>query len=365
MFKLQELLRNNIKNLIPYSSARNEFKGIANLYLDANENSYGSPLATSLDGSITENVNRYPDPYQSELKKAIAALKDIDPECIFLGNGSDECIDLIYRCFCEPRRDNVIICPPTYGMYEVSGNINDIEVRKVPLQPDFQLNLTAIEKQIDGNTKIAWICSPNNPTGNAMDQTQIRSLLENFPGIVVLDEAYVDFSTEPSFIAYLNEFPNLVILQTFSKAWALAGLRLGMAFASKEVIEVFNKVKPPYNISSATQEYVIKALATPGATGRQTASIVKNRNKLAASLQTLGITEKVYASEANFLLVKFYNAKSVYQFLLANGIVVRDRSNVLMCDNCLRLTVGTSSENTMLIDTLKNYAYEYEKSLIS
>jgi histidinol-phosphate aminotransferase len=365
MFRLEDIVRKNIKNLIPYSSARNEFNGSASVYLDANENSFGSPLSFSSPTGIDVSYNRYPDPYQSELKKAIGRIKKMDEENIFLGNGSDECIDLLFRCFCEPRKDNVVICPPTYGMYEVSGNINDVEVRKVPLRSNFQLDSIGIEKLIDHNTKIVWLCSPNNPTGTTIERTDIFSLLKKFSGIVVLDEAYIDFSGEPSFLNLLEEYPNLVVLQTFSKAWALAGLRLGMAFASREIICVLNKVKPPYNINSVTQDYILKALVNLNIINEQIASILQNRSKLAAALQELDITVKVFASDANFLLVKMKDAKAVYQYLLTKGIVVRDRSNVLLCENCLRITVGTTAENNMLMNALKTYTTQYEKDSIS
>lgn len=252
MFNIDALVRSNIKMLSPYSSARDEFQGKASVYLDANENSLGSPLM--------KWYNRYPDPLQQDVKKKISFIKKIPPDQIFLGNGSDEPIDILLRCFCEPMVDEIIIMPPTYGMYEVSANINNVAIRKVPLTPSFQIDLEQLELSIQPNTKIIWICSPNNPTGNSMDRGSIEIILNNFDGLVVIDEAYINFSRQKSFVAVLNEYPNLVVMQTLSKAWGLAGLRMGMAFASTEIVAVMNKVKPPYNISAPVQELALKAL---------------------------------------------------------------------------------------------------------
>lgn len=347
-FDVQKLLRENIRNLTPYSSARDEFTGIAQVYLDANENSLGSPL--------TKWYNRYPDPYQQQLKKEISKIKNIAANHIFLGNGSDECIDVLFRCFCTPAKDNIIICPPTYGMYEVSANINDIAIRKVPLLPGFQLDLVHIETLIDENTKLMWICSPNNPTGNSMHREDIETILNNFNGLVVVDEAYINFSRHKSFIQELNDYPNLVVLQTFSKAWGLAGLRLGLAFASKEIIGVMNKVKPPYNISEATQQLALKAIENVDQVNDMIYELVNMRNALKEVLESLPAVEKVYPSDANFLLVKTNDARKAYQFLLSKSIVIRDRSNVLLCDDCLRITIGTEEENTKLVDALIEYS---------
>jgi histidinol-phosphate aminotransferase len=344
MFNLSNLLRENIKKLTPYSSARDEFSGEAKVFLDANENSLGSPL--------TKWYNRYPDPYQHEVKDAISQVKGITHEHIFLGNGSDECIDLLFRCFCEPRKDNVIICPPTYGMYEVSANINDVEVRKAPLLEDFQLDLIHLENLVDTNTKLIWICSPNNPTGNSIKREDILTVLNNFSGIVVIDEAYINFARQKTFIQELAEYPNLVIMQTFSKAWGLAALRLGMAFSSSEIIAVMNKVKPPYNINQATQELALKALEEVGQVNDMIKELVDMREALIDVFHQIPIVEKVYPSDANFILVKIKEARRVYEYLLTKGIVVRDRSNVKLCDNCLRITVGTEKENTILVDAL-------------
>jgi len=343
-FDVQQLLRDNIRRLTPYSSARDEFTGKALINLDANENSLGSPL--------TRWYNRYPDPYQHLAKEAISKIKGIPAQNIFIGNGSDECIDLLYRCFCNPGTDNVIICPPTYGMYEVSANINDVEVRKAPLLDDFQLNLAHIETLIDGHTKIIWICSPNNPTGNSINRQDIEMVLNNFNGIVVIDEAYINFSKQKPFIQELPEYPNLVVLQTFSKAWGLAGLRLGLAFASTSIIQVINKVKPPYNISQVAQELVLQAVREVEQVNDMITELVSMRDALSEVLAQMPVVEKVFPSDANFILVKIKEARKVYEFLLSKSIVVRDRSNVLLCNDCLRITIGTEQENTALVDAL-------------
>jgi histidinol-phosphate aminotransferase len=327
MFDLDKLVRENIKNLTPYSSARDEFIGEAKVFLDANENALGSPLM--------KWYNRYPDPHQVKVKEAISKVKSVDPATIFLGNGSDECIDLLYRCFCKPGEDNVVVCPPTYGMYEVSANINDIQVRKAPLLADFQLDLVHLENLVNEQTRIIWICSPNNPTGNSMDRDDIETVLNNFDGLVVVDEAYVNFSRQKSFIQELDDYPNLVVLQTFSKAWGLAGLRLGMAFASEEIISVLNRVKPPYNVNQATQELAIAALEEVGQVNDMIKELVQMRVALKGVFEKIPYVQKVYPTDANFLLVKVAEAKELYEYLLSKGIVVRDRSNVLLCDNCL------------------------------
>lgn len=346
-FDLNSLVRQNIRDLVPYCSARDEFKGEAKIFLDANENSLGSPLV--------KWYNRYPDPLQLPLKKAVSKIKGLPQEHIFFGNGSDECIDLLYRCFCEPGRDNVIICPPTYGMYEVSGHINDIEVRRARLLPDFQLHIGQIEQLIDEHSKIIWICSPNNPTGNSMQRGDIETILNNFNGLVVIDEAYINFSRHKSFLQELPDYPNLVVLQTFSKAWGLAGLRLGMAFASRAIIELLNKVKPPYNINQATQELALASLDEVDQVNGMIRELVNMRNALVNVLERLPIVERVYPSDANFLLVKVKNARQVYEYLLTKAIVVRDRSNVQLCEDCLRITIGTEDEITILVKALREY----------
>jgi histidinol-phosphate aminotransferase len=346
MTDINLLLRDNIKKLIPYASARDEFSGSANIFLDANENSLGSP--------ITPPYNRYPDPHQIKIKERLTQIKGLPPRHIFLGNGSDECIDLLYRAFCNPGGDNVIIHPPTYGMYEVSAHINDIEVRRAPLTEDFELDLAALEDLVDQQTKLIWICSPNNPTGNAFNRRDIETILNNFNGLLVIDEAYINFSRQQSFIGELTEYPNLVILQTLSKAWGMAGLRLGMAFASDMIIDVLNRIKPPYNIGQATQELVLKALEETTRVNEMIKEIVRMRNELAEKISRLSSVINVYPSEANFLLVKIKDARRIYETLINKGIVVRDRSSAPGCTDCLRITVGTKEQNDKLLETLVN-----------
>lgn len=347
MFNLNTLVRENIAKLTPYSSARDEFSGEAKVFLDANENSLGSPLK--------KWYNRYPDPHQKSVKEKLAQVKGISTEHIFLGNGSDECIDLLYRCFCNPGKDNIIICPPTYGMYEVSANINDIAVKKIALLPNFQLDLSGIEDAIDEQTKLIWICSPNNPTGNSLNRIDIETLLNNFKGLVIVDEAYINFSKQKSFVQELTEYPNLVVLQTLSKAWGLAGLRLGMAFASASIIDILNRVKPPYNISQATQELVLTALEEVGQVNDMIRLLVDMRDALAEVFASMPTVETVYPSDANFILVKIKDARAVYEFLLTRGIVLRDRSNVQLCNDCLRITVGSEQDNTLLVDAMQDW----------
>jgi len=347
MFDLSQLLRENVRQLVPYSSARDDFKGEAQVFLDANENSLGSPL--------TKWYNRYPDPHQWKVKEALGKIKGIAPQHIFLGNGSDECIDLLFRAFCVPGKDNVIINPPTYGMYEVSAHINDIEVRRAVLLDDFQLDLVHLERLVDERTKIIWICSPNNPTANSMNRQDIEVILNNFSGLVVVDEAYINFSRHRSFIQELTDYPNLVVLQTMSKAWGLAGLRLGMAFASEAIIKVYNKVKPPYNVNQATQELALAALGEVEQVNEMIRALVVMREQLARELGGLSFVLNVYPSDANFLLVRVTDARGLYAYLLVDGIVVRDRSKVELCGGCLRITVGTERENAELITALRRY----------
>ena len=344
MFDLDTLLRPNIKNLVPYSSARDEFKGEAKIFLDANENSFGSPLK--------KWYNRYPDPLQLKVKEKISGIKQVPVENIFLGNGSDECIDILIRAFCEPGKDNIITCPPTYGMYEVSANINDVHVNKVTLTPAFQLDLEAIEKAIDDNTKMIFLCSPNNPTGNSLIRDDVETLLNNYFGIVVIDEAYINFSQHRSFLREMREYPNLVIMQTLSKAWGLAALRVGMAFASKEIIAIMNKIKPPYNINQASQELVLVALEEVGQVNEMIRTIVEERARLEQNLMEIPFVVQVFPSDANFLLVEIINAREIYEYLLEKQIVVRDRSKVELCEGCLRITVGTPDENDKLVAAL-------------
>lgn len=347
-FNLDSLVRENIKRMTPYSSARHEFSGAATIFLDANENSFGSPLP--------QNYNRYPDPLQLPLKEKISSIKGVPVQNIFLGNGSDEAIDLLFRIFCEPGKDNIIIFPPTYGMYEVCAEVNNIEVKKVPLTTSFQLDLDAIEASVNEHTKLIFVCSPNNPTGNSINRSDIEVLLNNFNGIVVIDEAYINYAKQKTFIPELTEYPNLVILQTLSKAWGLAGLRLGMAFAGQPLIDYMNKVKYPYNINSATQQLALEALGNISSVNNWTKTTVDQKEFLAAELLKLPITKTVYPSDANFILVRLTGAKKIYEYLSAKGIIVRDRSKVILCDDCLRITIGTPEENKQLIEALKQYA---------
>ena len=347
MFNINNILRENIKNLKPYSSARDEFQGEASVYLDANENAFGSPLDTS--------YNRYPDPMQYQVKMRLSEIKGVPPRNIFLGNGSDEAIDILFRSFCNPGVDNVILVPPTYGMYEVSANINDVEARKVNLTDDYQLNLDGIAEAIDKNTKLIFICSPNNPTGNSINRDDIETLLANFQGLVVVDEAYINFSRQKTFIQELTEYANLVVLQTLSKAWGLAGLRVGMAFASEEIIEVMNRVKPPYNINEASQQLALQALQNIEQVNDWIKETLLQRDKLVIQLKEFDFVIDIYPSDANFILVKTTDAKGIYMFLVQNGIIVRDRSKVELCEGALRITVGTPQENDILVNTLKNF----------
>lgn len=347
MFGLQSLIRENIRGLKPYSSARSEFAGSAEVFLDANENAFGSPAG---DGH-----NRYPDPLQTELKKRIAEINDVSPSQIFVGNGSDEAIDLLFRIFCEPGRDDVIICPPTYGMYRVSAEINDVGIREVPLTGDFQLDVPKIVEAADEKTKLLFICSPNNPTGNSMRRGDIITIADKFRGIVVLDEAYVHFSKEPSLIGEIVNLPNLVVLQTFSKAWAMAGLRVGLAFASGDIIDLLNHVKPPYNVSGIAQRAVLDALARAGEVEQWIVETLRGREMLNEELSRFDFVEKLYPSDANFVLLKVNDANAIYDYLVREKIVVRNRSNVEFCEGCLRITVGTAVENARLLEALKNY----------
>ena len=347
MYDINNLLRENIKNLTPYSSARDEYQGEASVFLDANENAFGSPLDTA--------YNRYPDPMQYQVKMRLSEIKGVPARNIFIGNGSDEAIDILFRSFCNPGVDNVIIVPPTYGMYQVSANINDVEARKVLLTEEYQLNLEGIAEAIDEHTKLIFICSPNNPTGNSINRDDIETLLANFNGIVVIDEAYINFSRQKTFIQELTEYANLVVLQTLSKAWGLAGLRVGMAFASEEIIEVMNKVKPPYNVNEASQQLALEALNNVQQVNDWIKETLVQRDKLVLALKDFNFVLDIYPSDANFILVKTTDAKGIYNFLVQNGIIIRNRTNVELCEGCLRITIGTPNENKILIDTLQQY----------
>ena len=346
-FDLNKIVRENVKRLIPYSSARNEYDAAARIFLDANENSFGSPTA--------DNYSRYPDPQQNAIKKKVASLNDVECSQIFIGNGSDEVIDLLIRVFCRPGIDNIVICPPTYGMYEVSASINDVAVKRANLTPDFALDTAVINRTIEENTKLIFLCSPNNPTGNYLSLDDILKITASFPGIVVVDEAYIHFSEQPSLISEISRYQNLVVLQTFSKAWGLAGLRVGIAFANREVISLLNKIKPPYNVSQIAQDMVLDALENQLAVEKTIAEIKHERSRLAEGLIQLPCVERVYPSEANFLLVKMEDANEIYRFLVDRQIVVRNRSNVILCDGCLRITVGTPNENESLLTELTEY----------
>ncbi len=346
-FNLEELVRRNIKEMKAYSSARHEFSGIARVFLDANENAAGSPLRV--------NYNRYPDPLQTMVKEKISSIKGLPVQNIFTGNGSDEAIDLLFRVFCEPGKDNVLLFPPTYGMYEVCAGMNDIKIKKVLLQENFQLDLPAIEEAIDADTKLIFICSPNNPTGNSINREDIEIVLNNFDGLVIIDEAYINYARQRSFIPGLAEYPNLVILQTLSKAWGLAGLRLGMAFASASIISYLDKIKYPYNINTATQQLVLEALENTEQINTWIQATVEQRAWLLNKLQQLPFVEHIYPSDANFILVRVDKVKQVHEYLSGNGIIVRDRSGEVNCTGCLRITIGTPEENQQLVDTLKTF----------
>jgi histidinol-phosphate aminotransferase len=343
MANITSLVRKNILSLKPYSCARDEFQGEASAFLDANENPFNNPY------------NRYPDPLQWKLKESITAKKKVPSTHIFLGNGSDEAIDLVFRVFCEPAQDNVVAISPTYGMYQVSADINHVEYRKAPLNDDFTLNAKRLLESVDEHTKVIFLCSPNNPSGNLLDRTEVLHVLENFGGIVVIDEAYVDFSPEESWLEHLTHFPNLIVLQTFSKAWGLAGVRLGMAFASPEIIVLFNKVKYPYNVNILTQELVLEHLQFESRKRSWVTLLLNERQRLIAELHQLPYLNTIYPSSANFVLVKVNDANAIYHYLIEKSIIVRNRNTVVLCEGCLRITVGTPDENNLLIKALKAY----------
>ena len=342
MKTLEQLTRANIRRLKPYSSARDEYKGVAaSVFLDANENPYNNPN------------NRYPDPLQWEVKKTLARLKGVAPERIFLGNGSDEAIDLAFRAFCEPRVDNVVAIEPTYGMYLVAAEINDVEYRKVLLDGHFQFKAEQMLAAADEHTKLMFLCSPNNPTGNDLSHAEIEKLLKGFDGLVIVDEAYMDFSDEPSFLERLDEFPNLIVLQTFSKAWGCAAIRLGMAFASEDIIALFNKIKYPYNVNQLTQQQALEMLHRHYEKQRWVEMLKQERDRLEGEFATLPCVRKVFPSNANFFLVRVTDAPRIYNHLVGEGIIVRNRHTVTLCGNCLRITVGTTAENETLLEALR------------
>lgn len=347
MINIESLLRENIKSLKPYSSARDEYSGSIGIFLDANENSFGSIP----DGDL----NRYPDPHQSEVKDKLSKIKKYNPQNIFIGNGSDEAIDLLMRAFCEPGKDSILTMPPTYGMYKVAADINNVKVIEVPLTSEFQIETDEVVNKITSSTKLIFICSPNNPSGNLLSRNSIMTILNNFSGIVVIDEAYIDFTDEDSWISELENFNNLVVLQTFSKAWGLANIRVGMAYGNETIITVLNKIKYPYNVNGVSQKIIIDALDSESKKNEVVQKIILERNKLAEVLLTLDSVEYVFPSDSNFILAKVRDAKEVYDYLLENKIIVRNRSNIINCEECLRFTVGTEEENTKLIEILSMY----------
>ncbi len=356
-FNLDYLIRENIKLLAPYSTARHEFSGKADIMLDANENAMGSPVTLQVN-ERSEWLNRYPDPVQMKLKQRISEIKGVPPQHIFTGNGSDEAIDILFRIFCEPGIDNVIILPPTYGMYQVAAAINNVKVKEVPLNEKFQMDIQAIADAVDDFTKLLFICSPNNPSGNSIDRQDIEIILNNFDGIVVIDEAYINYAKQKTFSLQVSEYPNLVVLQTLSKAWGLAALRLGLAFASKEIINLMNNVKYPYNINLATQELALQALENVDKVNDWTREIIAQRSWLEEQLAGLPFVERIFPSDANFLLVKMQHALEIFNYLQGKGIIVRNRSNVSGCEGCLRITVGTAEENNRLMEALKIFTAE-------
>ena len=344
MKPLEQLVRKNIWSLAPYSSARDEYSGKeAHVFLDANENPYNAPY------------NRYPDPLQRDVKKMLERVKGVPSENIFLGNGSDEAIDLPYRIFCEPGRDNVVSIAPTYGMYQVCADINDIECRQVLLDDSFQLHADAVLQACDERTKIIWLCSPNNPTGNSLDRDEIMKVVEGFDGIVIVDEAYIDFAQQLSLRQELPTHPNLIILQTMSKAWGSAAIRLGMAFASKEIIDIYNKVKYPYNVNQLTQQQAMEMLKDPFEIDKYVKTLLQERSRLMMAFRELPICEQIYPTDANFFLTRVTDAKRIYDYLVDKGIIVRNRSRIQLCQNCLRITIGTRTENNELLSALRQY----------
>lgn len=339
---LSSIIRPNILALAPYSCARDEFKGQASVYIDANESPYDN------------GTNRYPDPLQLQVKALLSKLKGVSPEQIFLGNGSDEAIDLVYRIFCRPRFDNVVAIAPSYGMYKVCADINDVLYHAVSLCPDFSLDRNTVVNSVTSNTKVLWFCSPNNPTGNAFDESELIWFLKTFPNkIVVVDEAYIDFSSKGSMLRYLNEYENLIVLQTLSKAWGQAAIRCGLAFASRQIISLFNNVKYPYNVNQLTQQHAIEVLSHPEVLEAHVHEVLQQREVLRAELESLDMVQQVYPSDANFLLTRVDDANATYKYLQDCGIIVRNRNSVHLCQNCLRITVGTPDENKTLIAALK------------
>ncbi len=343
-YDLKSLVRPNIWRLAPYSSARNEYSGKeAHVFLDANENPYNRPF------------NRYPDPLQREVKARISKLKSMPMEQIFLGNGSDEAIDLAYRCFCEPGIDNVVAIEPTYGMYRVCADINNVEYRTVLLDDKYAFSANRLLAATDAHTKLIWLCSPNNPTGNSLDRDEMLCLIEAFDGIVIVDEAYADFSAQKSLRHEIANHPNLIVLSTLSKAWGCAAIRLGMAFAQREIIEIYNKVKYPYNVNLLTQQQALEILDNPFEVEKWVTTLLQERRRLMEAFQLLPICKKVFPTDANFFLARMTDAQAIYDYLVERGIIVRNRSRISLCENCLRVTIGTKNENNELLAALRQY----------
>lgn len=351
MRSIDELVRKNIRDLKPYTSAREQYMDYTLTLMDANENPWGA-IGTIDNHQV---LNRYPDPYQRTLKQKLAEVKNVSEEQIFLGNGSDELIDLLIRIFCEPGKDMIATTNPTYGMYRVSAAINDVAVKEVNLDASYQLSASTLLDAISPETKIIFLCSPNNPTGNLLDPTEITRVLENFDGIVVIDEAYIEFSGSEGFVQECRRYPKLVVMQTFSKAWGLAGIRLGVGYTSERLIHYLNRVKPPYNVNQLTQKQALGAMEAVHEINMLVAKVKNARDFLSREISQLEFVEKVYPSDANFILVKMLEAKAVFNVLIENQIVVRDRSNVTLCEGCLRITIGTEEENTRLVDVLKRF----------
>jgi histidinol-phosphate aminotransferase len=344
---IQQLLRPHLRNFKPYASARTEYTGTDAIFLDANENPIGSASG--------EAYNRYPNPLQTKVKQKVAAIRNVVKEQVFIGNGSDEAIDLIYRAFCEPGQDNVIICPPTYGMYETSAQLNNVALKKVLLTADFQLDVPSILDEVDDHTKAIWLCSPNNPTGNLLYSEDIKMILRSFGGLVIVDEAYIDFANADSWVTKLETYPNLIVLQTLSKAWGMAGIRVGLAFASIEIIDVLTAIKPPYNVSAPAQNAALKALTNETTMKLMIAEILEQRHRLSVALLRFPFVQKVFPSDSNSLLVKVEDADELYNYLVNNKIIVRNRNKTPLCEGSIRISIGTKQENDLLLQCLEKY----------
>lgn len=343
------VFRSHLAKVKPYSSARSEFEGEARVFLDANENALGSPSGLGMP------LNRYPDPTATELREVVSRRRGVEPRQVFVGHGSDEAIELLIRAACEPGRDRILITPPTYGMYEVSAEINAVDIVRCPLRPDYSLDAESVVKALDASVKIVFLCSPNNPTGNVLSTAEIEKVLAAAPGLVVIDEAYVDFSARPSWVERLKQFPRLVVLQTLSKAWGMAGLRIGFAFADSEVVRVLNMIKPPYNVGADAQSSALRAMRDDAWFRGSVSTLLEERSRVTSELSRIEATRKIYPSDANFVLVKFDDARRLYEYLRSRGIIVRDRSKVTLCEGCLRITIGAPQENTELLQGIREF----------